>query len=474
MAKQRLFVDMDGTLARFHDQANYLERMFEKDFFRNLEPFENMLEGVRQFIEFYPDVEVYILSAKVMGEPPYCEMEKHAWLDLHLPEVPHDHRIFTEVGRPKAEYIPGGLTGNDFLLDDYNKGLNQWLFDGGRAIKCHNNINQRGLGAHGGQKGNMWIGPMVHVDDKPQLIMAELAGHMGLEYDILRVAQAYPDISLNREVGAAKQMIPEPDGTYKIIERIGPDKFWSKAVNPLNGIRCLNGNDDFAEVRLGTLSEPFYVPAFQLRAICSNYYHDSDYKSFQRADRMQLTDDVKFALAQAEKPIVGQIEYLGANGRVGETCIFHTVEEMKKEILDSRECGRPISVVWNVTPPAKSMREMTYFELEDKFYYEHDMDIETAGALAEALLKAPGDRTEAETLDLTAFWHDANPPIKEALADFLGVAGEALVKGDLSVQPEQNHQTGTPSLDDIISGAKSRADGAGTPQQTQGIDPAGR
>ena len=28
----RLFVDMDGTLARFHDEVQYLERMFEKGF----------------------------------------------------------------------------------------------------------------------------------------------------------------------------------------------------------------------------------------------------------------------------------------------------------------------------------------------------------------------------------------------------------------------------------------------------------
>lgn len=28
----RIFVDMDGTLARFHDEVGYLERMFEKGF----------------------------------------------------------------------------------------------------------------------------------------------------------------------------------------------------------------------------------------------------------------------------------------------------------------------------------------------------------------------------------------------------------------------------------------------------------
>ena len=30
MARKRLFIDMDGTVARFHDEVDYLERMFEK------------------------------------------------------------------------------------------------------------------------------------------------------------------------------------------------------------------------------------------------------------------------------------------------------------------------------------------------------------------------------------------------------------------------------------------------------------
>jgi len=33
---KRLFVDMDGTLAKFHDVANYLEHMYEEDFFGEL------------------------------------------------------------------------------------------------------------------------------------------------------------------------------------------------------------------------------------------------------------------------------------------------------------------------------------------------------------------------------------------------------------------------------------------------------
>ncbi len=160
--QKRLFVDMDGTLARFHDEAQYLERMFEKDFFRNLKPFEEIVEGIKTFKDNNPDVEVFILSAAVSGEPPYCRSEKHAWLDEHLPCIDRDHRIFTRVGEPKSKYIPGGISLNDFLLDDYNVGLEQWVADGGRAIKAKNNINHKGL------NGELWRGSLVDILQKPQ------------------------------------------------------------------------------------------------------------------------------------------------------------------------------------------------------------------------------------------------------------------------------------------------------------------
>lgn len=47
--KIRIFVDMDGTLARFHDENLYLERMFEKGFFRDLKPFENAVSAIKEF-----------------------------------------------------------------------------------------------------------------------------------------------------------------------------------------------------------------------------------------------------------------------------------------------------------------------------------------------------------------------------------------------------------------------------------------
>lgn len=329
MGTKRLFVDMDGTLARFHDQVNYLERMFEKDFFRELDPFENMVEGIRQFKQMHPDVEVYILSAKVNGEPPYCEEEKHAWMNIHLPEIPESNRIFTEMGRPKAEFIPGGITKDDFLLDDYNKGLNQFMYDGGRCIKCHNNINQKGLGAHGGQRGNLWVGAMVHISDKPEMIAAELSKHMGLEYDFNRVVGAYPEIM-----------------KYFEKELEVSDKY--ESANPLDEIRYLSGLEDFKEISLPS-DEEFRVPVHILRSICCNLYSDPDYQHFLQTDAFQFAEDVKYELEQAEKPIIGHIDYMVYTGEVGERVNFYDAKEMQDEINACKECSQPIRAHWNVT-----------------------------------------------------------------------------------------------------------------------------
>ena len=73
----KLFIDMDGTTCRFHDEVQYLERMFEEGFFRNLKPFDEAVLGLKRFSEQNPDVEIYILSTTINGEPPYCKAEKN-------------------------------------------------------------------------------------------------------------------------------------------------------------------------------------------------------------------------------------------------------------------------------------------------------------------------------------------------------------------------------------------------------------
>ena len=58
----RIFVDMDGTLARFHDEVGYLERMFEKGFFSGLQPFQQAVQAINDLALYSKDCELFILS----------------------------------------------------------------------------------------------------------------------------------------------------------------------------------------------------------------------------------------------------------------------------------------------------------------------------------------------------------------------------------------------------------------------------
>lgn len=208
--KSRLFIDLDGTVARFYDASpNYLEQMYEKGYFRNLQPYEEMTEGIKLFMEQHKDVEVFALSAKVNGEPPYCEVEKQEWLDEYLPEIDREHRLFTEIGHNKAEYIPNGISNTDVLYDDYNKNLIDWENSGGVALKCHNNINMKGLGAYGGDKV-MWEGQVLKNDIEPQEIANSL-------YETVSAAQSMSNVNgkpLNETVRTALKLIND----YSVAE----------------------------------------------------------------------------------------------------------------------------------------------------------------------------------------------------------------------------------------------------------------
>lgn len=132
--KIRLFVDMDGTVAKFNPVAK-TEALYEKGYFQNLEPMTNMVEAVKNIVRSSGIIEVYILSACLDSK--YAMSEKNAWLNKYLPEINEQHRIFCEYGKSKATYIQE-LRETDVLLDDYTKNLNDW---NGVGIKILNGIN---------------------------------------------------------------------------------------------------------------------------------------------------------------------------------------------------------------------------------------------------------------------------------------------------------------------------------------------
>ena len=139
-----LFVDMDGTIAKFYHKKNYLEKMYEKGYFENL-PEYAMAKHINRLAEEYTSVNVYILSACIESE--YCEQEKVAWLLEHMPNINPNNFIFTRVGEIKVdkavEKLDNGCCGMiNILLDDYTKNLEEWqVADNFIGIKFINGIN---------------------------------------------------------------------------------------------------------------------------------------------------------------------------------------------------------------------------------------------------------------------------------------------------------------------------------------------
>lgn len=178
----RLFIDMDGTLARFHDEAQYLERMYENGFFQNLKPFENAVEGIKLFIKQNPETEVFILSSEINDQ---CLLEKRAWLREYLPEIDIDHQIMAGIDRSKASYVRD-FSQNDVLWDDYNDALEQWSKKGGISVKCKNNINHRGL------NGTLWSGSLVDNSKSPVEIANDLYAIVSPELTMKLYSPIFP------------------------------------------------------------------------------------------------------------------------------------------------------------------------------------------------------------------------------------------------------------------------------------------
>lgn len=136
--KKRLFVDLDGTLAVFKP-VDTLEVLYEKKYFLNLQPQQTVVDAIKYIMKKHPEIEVNILSA-VLSDSKYALEEKNNWIDRYLPEITSEHRLFPLCGESKRDFIDGGISASDFLLDDYTVNLNEWE-PPARGIKLMNGIN---------------------------------------------------------------------------------------------------------------------------------------------------------------------------------------------------------------------------------------------------------------------------------------------------------------------------------------------
>lgn len=144
---KRIFLDMDGTLARFN-VPNALNR-FENEigFFANLKAYR----GIDIINEMCGYGNVYIMSASPHNR---ADADKIEWIRKYLPNMPIENIIICRIGENKAEIVEQTLNiildDECYLLDDYTKNLQEWENMGGIGIKrityCADNSTKKWKG----------------------------------------------------------------------------------------------------------------------------------------------------------------------------------------------------------------------------------------------------------------------------------------------------------------------------------------
>ena len=128
---KKIFLDLDGTLAKFNVK-NALQR-FDKEigFFAKLGAYK----GIKEINEMAKQGNLYIISASPNIQ---ADIDKMIWIEKYLPDIPKNHIVICRCGECKALVLRKlGLVidKNCYLLDDYTKNLVEWETFGGVGIK---------------------------------------------------------------------------------------------------------------------------------------------------------------------------------------------------------------------------------------------------------------------------------------------------------------------------------------------------
>ena len=139
--KKKLFLDFDGTLAEFKNVGPDIYSA--KGYSRNLEPLHNVVKAAKMLYES-GTFELFLLSAVLPYD--HCIADKNIWLDVHLPELKAENRIYSKYGDNKYEaLVKSGIIveSGDIFLDDYTKNLIQMDNDTKllTSVKLLNGIN---------------------------------------------------------------------------------------------------------------------------------------------------------------------------------------------------------------------------------------------------------------------------------------------------------------------------------------------
>ena len=131
----KLFLDLDGTLAKFNSKRNALKRFDnEIGFFANLKPYK-YIEFVNQ-LATNENVNVYVISATPNEQ---ADKDKLVWIRKYLNNIKEENICFSRLNENKAKVIKDKLNitidNECILLDDYTKNLIEWTNLNGIGIK---------------------------------------------------------------------------------------------------------------------------------------------------------------------------------------------------------------------------------------------------------------------------------------------------------------------------------------------------
>ena len=129
---KKIFLDLDGTLAKFNVR-NALKRFDnEVGFFANLGAYK----GIDIVDKLARLGNIYIISASPNEQ---ADKDKMQWIEKYLPNVPQENITLCRLGENKAKIIENKynfkIDKNCYLLDDYTKNLTEWEQVGGTGIK---------------------------------------------------------------------------------------------------------------------------------------------------------------------------------------------------------------------------------------------------------------------------------------------------------------------------------------------------
>ena len=129
---KKIFLDLDGTLAKFNVRNALARFAVEEGFFARLGAYK----GIEEINEMAKNGNIYIISA---SPNMYADLDKKRWIKKYLPNIKMQQVILCRLGENKARVIEKQLNitidEKCFLLDDYTKNLQEWEQVGGTGIK---------------------------------------------------------------------------------------------------------------------------------------------------------------------------------------------------------------------------------------------------------------------------------------------------------------------------------------------------